>query len=373
MPILSNGRDVDAAVETAEHARERRLLDTASMVERTCAPLGPHAAQDAAQDVMEAVWRAQHRPGFDDEARPLYGYAATVARYRVISGYRDRGHAPLPAGELGEVQWADPGPDPAEQFERADAIQEAARRVAELLAKLPPRERQVMLASELGSRSSIETGAELGMLPKTVRTAQARAMARMRELVGVPSPNPLASRVPENERRRSAAQARAVANGTAGVRRGGRWLPAEVHRAGLAAAAEGRSARQLAADFRVSEGTASRWRAQVRAHRIPDSAQDGSRDTPPARTVDVTADDGLDEDEYPGERVDDERDPLARARQAVEALPALTAAPSAAASCRNLGDGDGMRRWADDEAEDGTAVESTDADQRQWADMASVS
>lgn len=284
---------------TDDRAQAERLIETAPMVRRMCASrLGPHDGQDAAQDVLEAVWRAQHRPDFDDDgSRSLHGYAATLARYRVLHGYADRGRGPVASGDLGEPLWADPGPGPAEQVTRANAVQAAVRQVAELLAQLPPRERQVMLASGLGARPSAETAAELDMSPTAVRSAQVRAMARMREIVGVGSPNPLASAVPETERRRQAAAARSVANGTAGRGPGGAPLPVEVHQAGRSAAAAGRTTHELAAEFGVSERTASRWQTDA------------------ARAA--ASEEGRDQQVH-GEGSDD---PLARARAAVAGLP----------------------------------------------------
>ncbi|MGH3615497.1 MAG: sigma-70 family RNA polymerase sigma factor [Pseudonocardia sp.] len=245
-------------------ARAERLREVAPLVRRFCvARLGPVDGQDAAQEVLEAVWRAQQRPDFADG--PLSGYAAATARYQVIHGYADRDRADLPAGHLADVVWADPAPGPAEQVERAEAAAEAARKVRELLAVLSPRERQVMAASGLGTRAGAETATELGMSPSGVRSAQVRAMARMREAVGAASPNPLAVGVPENQRARDAAAVRAAERGA--VRGpGGVSLPRELHDAGRVAAAGGRSARELAAEFGVSESTATRWRAATRTY-----------------------------------------------------------------------------------------------------------
>lgn len=296
-PTCDDPRPADAAADV-DNERARQLLAVAPMVRRICtARLGAVDGQDAAQDVMEAVWRAQHRPDFTDG--PLFGYAATLARYRVARSYAARDRAPLSSGDLGELLWADPIPGPAEQVEHLDA----ERQVDQLLAALSPRQRQVMLASELGARSSVETAAELGMPASTVRTAQARAMARMRELVGARSPNPLASALPERERNRRANAARAVANGTAGRGPGGAGLPPELHQAGRAAAAAGWSTREMAARFRVSESTAWRWRTEVLHAGLID---DGP-------SIDRSADDvttwGA--------------DPLPDARDAVDHLPAL--------------------------------------------------
>ena len=329
----------DTPVGPPAAERETRLLDVARMVERVCSRLGPHDGPDAAQDVLEAVWRAQHRPGFDvdhDGDGSLFGYAATLARYRVLRAYREQGQAPVPVGELAEQLLTDPGADPDEQAQRAAAADQAARQVDQLLTFLTPRQRQVMLASGLGSRPTDETAAALDMWPSSVRTVQYRAMARMREMLGVPSPNPLASGVPERVRQREAAAGRAAANGTAGRGPGGRPLPAEVHEAGRAAAAAGMHARQMAAEFGVSESTASRWRAEAlrRAQAEPAAGVAAGRD---GADRDRSPTDG-DPRRLPVGVNADSPDPVVRARAAVDALPALAAAPAATAGCHASGD-----------------------------------
>jgi RNA polymerase sigma factor (sigma-70 family) len=293
------GRTAAHEAARAENvARAERLREVVPMVRRFCmARLGSIDGQDAAQEVLEAVWRAQQRPDFTDG--PLFGYAAATARYRVLHAYADRDRAVLPAGHLADLMWADPAPGPAEQVERAEAATEAIRRVGELLAVLSPRERQVMHASELSTRPGAETAAELGMTSSGVRSAQVRAMARMRDAVGAASPNPLAVGVSENQRARDAAAARAAERGAARGP-GGAPLPRELHNAGRTAAAAGRSARELAAEFGVSESTATRWRAANR-----------TRTDEPDLTQAV----------HQSDHGDMAGDPMEQARRAVAALP----------------------------------------------------
>ncbi|OLM28269.1 hypothetical protein Ae717Ps2_6608c [Pseudonocardia sp. Ae717_Ps2] len=196
-----------AAAETTAAAVlvGERLVNVADLVRRICVSrLGVDDGADAAQEAMLRLWRAVQRPEF--RAEGLYGYAAAVARYEVLRTYgrRDR-HRHVRLGEAAEHVVADPAPALAERVEQR---LDAAAAVADLAARLSPRQRAV-LASSLAADWDTDSVAELlSLTPSGVRSSQVRAMAQLRAAAGVASPNPLASPLSESarkQRRRAAA------------------------------------------------------------------------------------------------------------------------------------------------------------------------
>ena len=129
------------------------------------------------------------------------------ARYEALANLREFVDRPTVAiGEAAERAFVDDAPDPEAQTLRAAEVAEAAARVEELLGQLTPSQAHVLRATKLAdAEPDTETAArELGITASSVRTAQTRAMARLRELCGTRSPNPLASAVPEAQRRQAA-------------------------------------------------------------------------------------------------------------------------------------------------------------------------
>jgi RNA polymerase sigma factor (sigma-70 family) len=165
--------------------------------------LGPVDGDDAAQRTLLVLWRK-----LADGAVPvgaLPAYATVCARYETLphaAGYRGRSAVPL--GDTVEQTVADTTPSPAERARREVEIDRAEARVDQLLATLTPRQAEVLRATRLEGCDTDTAARELGITASSVRTAQARAMARLRELCGTRSPNPLASAVPEAQRRQAA-------------------------------------------------------------------------------------------------------------------------------------------------------------------------
>jgi RNA polymerase sigma factor (sigma-70 family) len=184
-----------------------QLAAVEPMVRGICrARLGAADGDDAAQRTMLTLWR-RLEAGDRAPIESLPGYAAVCARYEVLSSLGEFGRRPTVA--IGEAaQWAcvDDAPGPEAQALRAAEQAEAAARVEELLAALTPRQAEVLRATKLAD-TDVDTDVaarELGINASSVRSTQVRAMARLRELCGTRSPNPLASRVPLAERRKAA-------------------------------------------------------------------------------------------------------------------------------------------------------------------------
>ena len=181
-----------------------QLAAVEPMVRGICrSRLGAADGDDAAQRTMVTLWR---RLQAGHQIQSLPAYAAVCARYEVVSSLGEFQRRPTVAiGEATERACVDGAPGPEAQILRAADVAVAAARVEELLGKLTPAQAEVMRATKLADAEPDTAAAarELGITASSVRTAQARAMARLRELCGTRSPNPLASAVPEAQRRRA--------------------------------------------------------------------------------------------------------------------------------------------------------------------------
>jgi len=213
----------DGAVDLVEAAERLRGLEP--MVRRICTSRlrGPDG-EDAAQRTLERIWKTAISGRDMASGRPIESwpaYAAATAKFQVLTRHRDAArHAARPSSDLAEHVWADTGPGPAAQAERADEVAHARERVEALLAQLSPRQAEVMRATALAGRSSEDAARELGISADGLRSIQVRAMARMRELCGTQSPNPLSKNVPYSQQY-ATRTARATAAGEAAAPRAG--------------------------------------------------------------------------------------------------------------------------------------------------------
>lgn len=276
--------------------RDGQLVEAEPVVRRICrSRLGYWDGDDAAQEALLSTWRATERPGFEDRGT-LVPYAACAARsfsgradrWRAGAGVETRIPRPALAGDQTEWgdAWFDPGPGPDEQVERAQDTAAAGERVAALLDELTPRQRQAVTECALRERDTDEVAAELGMSPSSVRSSQVRAMARMRELCGTRSTNPLAhnrTAADRYERHRQdwerARAEREQAEGRAIARRASRHraahvaagrLPADTSPTGAAGPGETDAVARAAA-------AAERARASVAAGLVDDPAEEAAR------------------------------------------------------------------------------------------------
>ena len=243
---------------------EERLAEVAPMVRRMCvARLGLWDGEDAAQEVLLRVWQMQQRPDYD--GAPVFGWAAANARFEALNAFKSPARRMVPTGDLGERYWVDPAAGPEEQAERRASARAAQARVRELLPRLSMRERQVLLVSEFGMRSNVETGDRLGMTRDAVSVAKQNAIARMRELVGVTAAGTRtaqhAAAYQALKARRESVRAAGPAGEAAGSWLRGVPLPGEVHDAGRAAAGFGWSTQRLIGEFGVSAETVRQWRS----------------------------------------------------------------------------------------------------------------
>jgi RNA polymerase sigma-70 factor (ECF subfamily) len=137
--------------------------------------------RDEAEDAASAVFVAALRglAGFRGRDGSFRAWLFRIAHNEVAMRHRHRARHPEHslAAAVGE---ADPGRSPEEQAVLADG----QRRLAALLAGLPPRERDV-LGLRLADLATAEIARALGISEPSVRTAQCRAVARLRTELGV--------------------------------------------------------------------------------------------------------------------------------------------------------------------------------------------
>ena len=135
-------------------------------------------ADDVAQEVCIALLRAL--PTYRDMGRPFSAFVYGIAAHKVADAQRAamRGSAVTPVEEIDDEPDTDPGPE--QLAENTDL----ARRLSELLGRLPETHREIVLLRVAVGLSAEEVGDVMGMSAAAVRVAQSRALARLRSLAG---------------------------------------------------------------------------------------------------------------------------------------------------------------------------------------------
>lgn len=132
------------------------------------------AAEDAAQEVCVAVLLAL--PKYDDRGLPFEAFVYSISARKVADVQRIVMRSPQPTDELPEPAETVSGPE--EQVVGAD---EASRAWA-LLDRLPEHQRELLTLRIAVGMSAEETGRALGMTAGSVRVAQHRAIAKLRQM-----------------------------------------------------------------------------------------------------------------------------------------------------------------------------------------------
>ncbi|MGC2656069.1 MAG: sigma-70 family RNA polymerase sigma factor [Mycobacterium sp.] len=177
---------LDAAVADAvagDRGAIRTVLETVRpIVVRYCrARLGTAersgvSADDVAQEVCLAVMTAL--PRYCDQGRPFLAFAYGIAAHKVADAHRaaarDLSH---PVDSIPEIRSG--APDPEQSAIEAESV----RRMNELLAELPAKQREILILRVVVGLSSDETADALGTTPGAVRVAQHRALARLKSVL----------------------------------------------------------------------------------------------------------------------------------------------------------------------------------------------
>jgi RNA polymerase sigma-70 factor (ECF subfamily) len=128
-------------------------------------------AQEACLAVLTSL------PRYRDVGKPFAAFAYAIAANKVADAIRQAARQPVePVEAVPDRPDPDGGPE-----QRALAAEEAVY-LNELLGLLPRVQREVLVLRIAVGLSAEETGAALGMRAGTVRVAQHRALAALRQL-----------------------------------------------------------------------------------------------------------------------------------------------------------------------------------------------
>jgi RNA polymerase sigma-70 factor (ECF subfamily) len=177
---------LDAAVAEAvagDRGAIRTVLGTVRpIVVRYCrARLGPAqrsgvSADDVAQEVCLAVMTAL--PRYRDQGRPFLAFVYGIAAHKVADAHRaaarDLSH---PVASVPESRSS--APDPEQSLIEVESVS----RMNELLAELPPKQREILILRVVVGLSTEETADALAATPGAVRVAQHRALARLKSVL----------------------------------------------------------------------------------------------------------------------------------------------------------------------------------------------
>ncbi|MFC4853629.1 RNA polymerase sigma factor ShbA [Actinophytocola glycyrrhizae] len=131
------------------------------------------SADDVAQEICMAVLGAITRYG--DEPESFLPFVYGIAAHKVADHYRRAGRDRSdPAADVPDS--VDVSASPEQQIMAADLRD----RLEELLATLPPRQREILVLRLIVGLSAQETATAVGLTPTAVRVTQHRALAKLR-------------------------------------------------------------------------------------------------------------------------------------------------------------------------------------------------
>ena len=134
-----------------------------------------HAAADLVQQVMMTALERLRAGALRDPAK-LASFVLGMCRMSVLEMRRGAARRAELLERYGDTDETAPGSEPR-------VLEEA--RLADCLGQLAERERSVLLLSFYGDKSADEAGRELALAPGNVRVIRHRALARLRECMGV--------------------------------------------------------------------------------------------------------------------------------------------------------------------------------------------
>jgi RNA polymerase sigma-70 factor (ECF subfamily) len=131
------------------------------------------SADDVAQEICMAVLGALSRYG--DEPESFLPFVYGIAAHKVADHYRRAGRDRSdPAADVPDG--VDTSASPEQQIMAADLRD----RLDQLLATLPPRQREILILRLVVGLSAQETASAVGLTPTAVRVTQHRALAKLR-------------------------------------------------------------------------------------------------------------------------------------------------------------------------------------------------
>ena len=127
-------------------------------------------AEECAQDVMATLWHKAHL--FDPSRASVSTWVFTIARNRRIDLLRKQRRP-----EPDELTWGpEPEPDAADVIE----LQQESEKLAEALAQLPEKQKDLIQKAYFGDLTHSEIAAETGLLLGTIKSRIRLALDRLR-------------------------------------------------------------------------------------------------------------------------------------------------------------------------------------------------
>lgn len=185
-PDPASRAEIDHLVAAAVGGDRRAVGDLLKIIRplvvRYCRPrIGSEragaTADDVAQEVCLAVLKAL--PTYQDQGRPFLAFVYGIAAHKVVDAHRAAGR-----------DRSDPTDDMPEEHDLRDGPEQAALALSEsagmreLLDRLPPKQREILVLRVVVGLSAEETAEAVGSTAGAVRVAQHRAVSKLRQLLG---------------------------------------------------------------------------------------------------------------------------------------------------------------------------------------------
>jgi RNA polymerase sigma-70 factor (ECF subfamily) len=146
-----------------------------------------------AEEVAQEAWLALLRglDGFEGRSSLRTWLYRIVVNRAISAGVRERVHLPVDDGELEDDNgrfsqdgwWVTPPTPWADEVVDRIAAGDVAARIRDLIAELPPAQRQVVTLRDVEGLTSVEVCAILGITDGNQRVLLHRARARIRALL----------------------------------------------------------------------------------------------------------------------------------------------------------------------------------------------
>jgi RNA polymerase sigma-70 factor (ECF subfamily) len=155
--------------------------------------LGHVRSRAVAEEVAQEAWLALLRglDGFEGRSSLRTWLYRIVVNRAISAGVRERVHLPVDDGELEDDNgrfsqdgwWVTPPTPWADEVVDRIAAGDVAARIRDLIAELPPAQRQVVTLRDVEGLTSVEVCAILGITDGNQRVLLHRARARIRALL----------------------------------------------------------------------------------------------------------------------------------------------------------------------------------------------
>ena len=117
-------------------------------------------------------------PTYAHDGRPFIAFAYGIASHKIADAYRVAARSrTTPVAEVPEARSVDGDP------EELALLGSVGSTIADLLAELPPMQREILVLRVATGLSAEDTAVALGTTPGAVRVAQHRALTKLRAMV----------------------------------------------------------------------------------------------------------------------------------------------------------------------------------------------